>query len=256
MFLGCDFKTNIYCTFNSHKNRKHSNHTLVDFKREVVTTTRISSVNELEENSEEYVEQSDTAIHLNTHSHTENLQEVIEHRFAAALLKLEHLVHVPTSAVYDFLGELHHLFCSAPVPLSCDIVSDIFHQRNLSVDELVIRETVDAICSGNPVQRSIQKGGSLSTAYLRKQYYKDNFGVIEPVEYIIDAKNKRSFQYVPILKSLHQLLSREDIITKVVEGHQRQESTNSGVTNQYRSAKDSSLFHKIASLLEKSQGSS
>lgn len=172
------------------------------------------------------------------------MQEVIEHRFAAALLKLEHLVHVPTSAVDDFLGELHHLICSAPVPLSCDIVSGIFHQRNLSVDELVIRETVDAICFGNPVQRSIQKGGSLSTAYLLKQYYKDNFGVIEPVEYILDAKNKRSFQYVPILKSLHQLLSREDIITKVVEGHQRQESTNFGITNQYRSAKDGSLFQE------------
>ena len=242
MFLGCDFKTNIYCTFKSHKNRKHSNHTLVDFKPEVVITTGISSVDELEANSEECVdvEQSDTAIPSNTH--TEDLQKVIEHRFAAALLKLEHLVHVPTSAVDEFLGELDHLICSAPVPLSCDTVRDIFHQKNLSVDELIIRETVDAICSGNPVQRSIQKGGSLSTAYLRKQYYKDNFGVIEPVEYILDAKNKRRFQYVPILKSLQQLLSRGDIITQVVESHQRQEGTYSGVTHQYRSARDGSLF--------------
>ena len=137
-------------------------------------------MNEFEANSEECIEQSDTAIPSNTHCHTKDLQKVIEHRFAAALLKLEHLVHVPTSAVDEFLGELHHLICSAPVPLPCDTVSDIFHQRNLSVDELVIRETVNTICSGNPVQRSIQKGGSLSTAYLRKQYYKDNFGVIEP----------------------------------------------------------------------------
>lgn len=68
---------------------------------------------------------------------------------------------------------------SASVPLSCDIVSDIFHRRNLPVDELIIRETVDAVCSGNPVQRAIQKGGPLSTAYLRKQYYKENFSVIE-----------------------------------------------------------------------------
>ena len=134
------------------------------------------------------------------------------------------------------------MICSAPVPLSCDIVSDIFHQKNLSVDELVIRETVNAIYSGNPVQRSIQKGGSLSTAYLRKQYYKNNFGVIEPVEYILDAKNKCSFQYVPILKFLQQLLSRGDIITNVVEGHQRQEGTNSGLTHQYRSSRDGSLF--------------
>lgn len=110
MFLECDFKTNIYCTFKSHKNRKHCNHTLVDFKPEVVTTTTISVVNEVEENCEEYVEQSDTAIHLNNYSQT------------------------------------------------CDLVRDIFHRRNLFVDECVIRETVYAIFfSGNPVQRSIQK---------------------------------------------------------------------------------------------------
>lgn len=62
------------------------------------------------------------------------------------------------------------------------------------------------------------------------------------MEYILDAKNKRSFQSVPILKSLYQLLSREDIITKVVEAHKRQESTNSDVTSQYRSVRDGSLF--------------
>lgn len=133
---------------------------------------------------------------------------------------------------------------SAPVPLSCDIVSEIFHQRNLPVDEHIIRETVNAICSGNPVQRSIQKGGPLSTAYQRKKYYKENFSVVEPVEYILDAKNKRSFQYVPILKSLQQLLCRKDIIDEVVEGHQKQESTCSGVSYQFKSATDGSLFRE------------
>lgn len=170
------------------------------------------------------------------------MQKVIEQRFAAALLKLEHLVHVPSKAVDEFLGELYHLICSAPVPLCCDIVSDIFHQRDLPVDELIIRETVNAICSGNPVQRSIQKGGPLSTTYLRKQYYKENFSILEPVKYILDAKNKRSFQYVQILKSLQLLLSRRDIIDKVVEGYQRQEGTYSGVSYQCKSSRDGSIF--------------
>lgn len=77
---------------------------------------------------------------------------------------------MPSTAIDEFLAELHHLICSTPVTLSCDIVSGIFTQRNFSVDELLINETVNAICSGNPVQRSIQKGGPLSTTYLRKQY--------------------------------------------------------------------------------------
>lgn len=40
MFLGCNFKTNIktniYCTFKSHKNRKHSHYTRFDFKQGIV----------------------------------------------------------------------------------------------------------------------------------------------------------------------------------------------------------------------------
>lgn len=149
-----------------------------------------------------------------------------------------------TQLLMCFLGELHHLISSAPVSLSCDIVSDIFHQRNLPVDEPIIRETVDAICSGNPVQRSIQKGGPLSTAHLCWQYDKENFSVVEPIEYILDAENKRSFQYVSILKSLQQLLSRRDIADKVVEGPQRQEGTYSGVTYLYKSSRDGSLFNE------------
>lgn len=78
--------TNIYCTFKSHKNRKHCHHTLVDFKPGVVITTRKSSVSESEVNSPECDEQSDTAIPSNSHSHTEDLQKVIEQRFVAALL--------------------------------------------------------------------------------------------------------------------------------------------------------------------------
>ena len=240
MFLDCDFKTNVYCTFKSHKNRKHCHHSLVDFKPGVVITTESASVDELEANSEENVEQLDTATPSSSWSDSKDLQTIIEQRFAAALLKLEHLVHVPSTAVDVFLGELHHLISSAPVPLSCEMVRDIFHQRNLSVDDLVIRKTVDSICSGSPVQRSIQKGGPLSTAYLRKLYYKENFSVVQPVEYVLDAKSKHSYQYVPILKSLQQLLSRQEVIDQIVEGHQRQDDAQSGVS--YKCSKDGSLF--------------
>lgn len=81
------------------------------------------------------------------------------------------------------------------------------------------------------MQRSIQKGGPLSITYLRKQYYKENFGVVE-----------QSFQYVPILKSLQQLLSRREIFDRVVEGHQSQGDTHSGVSYHFKSSRDGSLF--------------
>lgn len=100
MFLGCDFKTNIYCTFKSLKNQKHCHHTLADFKPGVVLT-RISSFDEVEEICQVSVEQSDTDIPSNSQSHTEDLQKILEQSFAA-LLKLEHLVHVPSTAIDDF----------------------------------------------------------------------------------------------------------------------------------------------------------
>ena len=43
MFEGCMFQTNIYGTFNSHKNRKHNPHALKDFKAGVVKHTAQSN---------------------------------------------------------------------------------------------------------------------------------------------------------------------------------------------------------------------
>lgn len=58
-----------------------------------------SSKNVSGENSQE----ADTAISPSSHSHTEDMQKVIQQRFAGALLKLEHFVHVPSTAVDEFL---------------------------------------------------------------------------------------------------------------------------------------------------------
>lgn len=59
-------------------------------------------MNELVENTQEFVEQSNVVIPSNSPSQTEDLQKIIEQRFAAALLKLEHLDHVPSTAVDVF----------------------------------------------------------------------------------------------------------------------------------------------------------
>lgn len=168
------------------------------------------------------------------HSPTDDLVRAIKQRFAAALLKLEHFVHVLSTAVDEFLGELHHLISSVPFPLSFDI----FHQKNLPVDGVIIKEIAEAVCGGNPVQRSIQQGGPLSSAYQRKRYYRENFNVVNPMEYVLDAKKKHTFQYVPIIKSLQQLLNRRDIIDKV-EWHKRLEGVSTGL---YKSSRDGSRF--------------
>lgn len=43
---------------------------------------------------------------------------------------------------------------------------------------------------------------------------KKHFIIVEPIEYVLDLKNRKSFQYIPILKSLQQILSCETLLDK------------------------------------------
>lgn len=234
MFLGCDFATNLYGNFRSHKSRKHRQYKLEYFKPGI-----ISNVQAVPEYHENFEEDSDTPVPSTSPCETEDLRGVVEKSFAAALLKLEHLVHLPGTALDVFLGDLSHLICSASMPLSYDGLKKVLLEKKLPAEKLLVEDLVNAVCSGNPVLKSIQKGGPLSTVYMRKKFYKEMFKVVEPVEYILDAKNKRSFQYVPILESLCHLLERKEVADHVT-GHLAHEATESQFL--YKSLKDGSLY--------------
>lgn len=79
--------------FKTHKNRKHCSHTWLDFKPGVVTPTRVfsPSTDESHANSqeEEFVDDANASSDL--YCTTKGLATIIEERFAASLLKLEHL---------------------------------------------------------------------------------------------------------------------------------------------------------------------
>lgn len=67
------------------------------------------------------------------------------------------------------------------------------------VEDSVVDELASVICKSNPLGIAIAKDGPLSTSYKRKQYYTSNFKVVEPVEDILDAQKKRTFQYITLL---------------------------------------------------------
>lgn len=71
----------------------------------------------------------------------------------------------------------------------------------------------------------IGKGGPLSTAYLRKQYYKASFNIVEPVEFMLDAKESQSFQYVSVLKSLQLVFANREVVDIVVKNHLAQQKS-------------------------------
>lgn len=114
-------------------------------------------------------------------------------------------------------------------------------RNNLHVDESVIKEIAATIAS-NPLHSAIGRGGSLCTAYKRKQFYKDNFTVVEPIEYCLDEQQTNTFQYVPILKSLQLLFAKQDVVDRVVENHREKTSPGSCNSHEYRSFQDGSHF--------------
>lgn len=247
MFSGCSFQTCIYGTFKAHKSRRHTPRTLADFKPGIVKTTTVASLS-LDHSlpdglDEDCIEEDSSGTSVNWNE-DKALSGAIEQQFAAALLKLEYLVHVPGTAIDEFLQEVYHLISSASVPVSRSFVTDILKRNNLQVADSVVEEITTAICASNPVPKAIEKGGPLATSYQRKQYYKEKFSVVEPFTYILDHKKKQSFQYVPLLKSLQQILNRKNILDKVIENHRGKEDINLDPSFEYTSPKDGWHFKK------------
>lgn len=91
--------------------------------------------------------------------------------------------------------------------------------------------------------KSVGKGCPLATSFKRKNFYKENFKV---VEYVLDEINKRTFQYVPVLKVLQQLFSDCHVLAKVLDGSRITEQSGEEVI--YRSFREG-LFFKENSFL-------
>ncbi|KAG5848654.1 hypothetical protein ANANG_G00101090, partial [Anguilla anguilla] len=246
VFEGCNFQTNVYGTFQTHRNRKHNPHTLTDFKRGVVTTTEVSqqSCSNFDEGTSSQV---DAAMETDSGDAgaNNNLHKVVVQNFAASLLKLEHITNVPGKSVDEFLGKLHYMLSSATLPLSINILADVLCKHGLSPDKSVLPELTSALFTSNPIMKAIGKGGSLSTTYLRQQYYKESFNIDEPVECILNARENKTFQYVPVLKLLRNLLDRRDVVDKIVDNHRVQQSSRlMSHLNTYRSFEDGASFLK------------
>nr|XP_055065480.1 uncharacterized protein LOC129447733 isoform X2 [Misgurnus anguillicaudatus]XP_055065481.1 uncharacterized protein LOC129447733 isoform X2 [Misgurnus anguillicaudatus] len=252
VFLGCSFQTNIYSTFYTHKKRKHHPHTLKDFKTSVVQFVNRAQVSEASDIagascttdvSFDEVE-AETVTECDSEA-VENLPEVIERKIAAILLKLEHIFHIPAKGLDELLEELHFLSLASEPVAKCAI-ADIFKKHNLNIGQAVVEELANSVCVSHPVTKSFEKCGPLATSYKRKQYYKVHFRVVEPVEYFLSVEQKRSFQYVPLLQLLQEILSHNKLLDKVIEEHIAQESREAlhGDQQVYRSFRDGENYKR------------
>lgn len=233
VFKDCDYSTNIYSTFASHKSRKHNPHCLDDFKHTVLSTYSSQAT----EDSSVLVEEREVTSNETLVREDDDLVKVIVDKLGSLLLKLECIFNVPSRCIDDIAEELQFITCSASSPIIKNIVHTTFENHNCAVEELVITELVNSICQLNPVSAAFSEEGPLGTAYQRNKYLKERFSIVEPLEYILDAKEGRTFQYVPILQSLSQVLKNVDIQEKLLKTARR-----CGSSCQYTSFHDGSHF--------------
>lgn len=155
----------------------------------------------LEDNSDNEPEYHDT---------TENIQG----RLALLLLRMQAVLHVSKLATQEIVSEFYDIGVLIG-ELNEYTVKKVFRQHNCNVENTVTLVT-DALHSLNPLS-SISQSGCLGSDQKRLSYFKEKFGVIDPVEYVLDLPLKKAFVYVPVLKTLQRLLNRGDVIDKVLE---------------------------------------
>lgn len=214
-FQNCEYKTNVYENFKSHKYRKHSG-TVNTFKPGISSVDE-SSASVASDISDVEIIESD--VNLNSafdNGYSENLEKDIELKIASVLLKLEHIFLVSNAAVDELLQELNYLIGSVSVAITQKTISQILQDNGCQFDQSVVEKLASVLCETNPVKKAIGDKGPLSSPWRRKAYYKSHFKVVEPVEYILDRKNNKSFQYISILKSLQHILDCQTILDQAV----------------------------------------
>lgn len=122
VFEGCDFKTNIYATFHSHKSRKHNLHTLEDFK----TTVLHQHQNKPDEESDFVEDENDCG---SVFEEEDDLKKVITKRVGLLLLKMESIFSVSNTCIDELVEELHFLTASASGPVIKEIILNTLRNK-------------------------------------------------------------------------------------------------------------------------------
>lgn len=104
----------------------------------------------------------------------------------------------------------------------------------------MIAELVKDLCQFNPLSAALDTGGPLRTHYKRYQFLKANFIVTEPVEYSLGGNDRQTFQYIPILPLLSELLNNRHIQATVLQNR----GPSVGASSVYRSFHDGSCFRE------------
>ena len=145
VFKNCHFKTNVYGTFASHRNRKHSPHSLDEFKE--VVLKRYENPSQDDQQGRDVVYQGLDQLNMDDEGADEvdetayevsALPPLIERSLAHLMLKLESVYNVPNQCIDEVVQELHFISQSATVPLIKDTVQSCLNRHSCEIDEAIV----------------------------------------------------------------------------------------------------------------------
>lgn len=167
-------------------------------------------------------------------------------KIGSVLLKLESLFHVSGKCIDQLVKDLLFISTEGSADAFRCVIEQTLKKHDCVLETSVITDLVKELCESSPLCKSLGLDGPFSSSYKRKEYYKENFQIVEPVAYVIDAKEKQSFQYVPILKVLSCLMNDMDVSQKALERSQISEQD----VPTYRSFQDGLYFQQNPFLSE------
>lgn len=167
-------------------------------------------------------------------------------KIGSVLLKLESLFHVSGKCIDQLVKDLLFISTEGSADAFRCVIEQTLKKHDCVLETSVNTNLVKELCESSPLCKSLGLDGPFSSSYKRKEYYKENFQIVEPVAYVIDAKEKQSFQYVPILKVLSCLMNDMDVSQKALERSQISEQD----VPTYRSFQDGLYFQQNPFLSE------
>lgn len=189
VFNNCELSTNMYSTFASHKNRKHTPHSLEHFKPSIMENYTC----QIPEDTELSVDESDSRESVVEEEH--DFIQIVNNKLGCLFLKLESVLNVSNRCIDEIVDELQFISSTASRPVIKQI-SDF----------------VENLTSLNPLNAALGVDRPFNTSYKRGRFLKEQFHIVEPVEYILDEQS--TFQYVPILQTLSKVLEKNGSVLK------------------------------------------
>ena len=225
-YKGCNYSTNVYSSFNTHKSRVHQASLASDFGSDIVyehtQNLQATSSNVTIDLDEECPVQS-----TEMQDDTSKLKDQLKLNAASLFLKMQTILHVSNTATQEIVDHLNQIF-SLSQPLIKDAINDVLQGHGHNITDSTLDEVVSAVMDSNVVFSATSKGAELSSCKRRKTFIERNYPLVMPVEYHLEAPG-HTMMYVPILQMIQELFKNTDILSKI-----REPNTEPGYYVSYR----------------------